>query len=153
MGELGDQCCLETLPQLLPWLWQQSQQFLSSMITTSQASIKISRKIEKSCLFSQYLHVQMLKMYDIYTIHQDSLRPESAGSLLPLAVALLLGRSPAKTSPGFPSWASRKDRMSEAEAFKQRGRYRSSLVLRFQSFSRGYLLLNTWSVATSCLGR
>ena len=57
-------------------------------------------------------------MYDIYAttaIHQDSLRPESAGSLLPVAVALLLGRASATTSPGFPSWVSRKDRMSEAE--------------------------------------
>lgn len=58
----------------------------------------------------------MFRMYDIYAIYQDSLRPESAGSLLPVAVALLLGRAPATTSPGFPSsWVSRKDGMSEAE--------------------------------------
>jgi len=62
----------------------------------------------------------MFRMYDIYGI-QDSLRPESAGSLLPVAVALLLGRAPATTSPGFPpSWVSRKDRMSEAEGLSLR---------------------------------
>lgn len=64
--------------------------------------------------------LRMYDIYDIYTIHQDSLRPESAGSLLPVAVALLLGRASATTSPGFPSQVSRKDRMSEAEGLSLR---------------------------------
>ena len=100
--------------------------FLSSMITTSQVSIKIYQKKRKSCLFysifmiSSCPDVQNVWYLRYYPIHQDSLRPESAGSLLPVAVALLLGRASATTSPGFPSWVSRKDRMSEAEGLSLR---------------------------------